>query len=64
MAGVALCASEKVSKVILCDRCTVFAGFSEHDLHFWWHLQHFVNVNSIYVRVGIWVRGLHFVFCD
>ena len=28
VAGVAPCASEKVSKVILCDRCTVFAGFS------------------------------------
>ena len=36
--------------------------FSEHYLHFWWQVQHFVNVNSIYVRVSIRVRGLHLVF--
>ena len=38
MAGVALphiLVSEKLSKLVLCDRCDTFASFSEDELDFW-----------------------------
>ena len=38
VAGVALphiLVSEKLSKLVLCDRCDTFASFSEDELDFW-----------------------------
>jgi hypothetical protein len=37
---------DKVSKVVLRDRRNIFASFSEDELHFSWHAQHFGGKRS------------------
>ena len=38
--------SDKVSKVVLCDKRNTFERASEGDLHFWWQVQHFGHVHG------------------
>ena len=37
--------SEKVSKVVVCDRCDTLARFSEDDLHVSWQARHFGDLH-------------------
>ena len=37
--------SEKVSKLVLCDRCHTFASLSEDELDFSWQAQHFGDLH-------------------
>ena len=48
VAGVALgdiLTSEKVSKLVLCDRCNTCASLSEDELDFSWQAQHFGDLH-------------------
>ena len=45
--------SEKVSKLVLCDRCNTFASLSVDELDFSSQAQHFGDLHRVFLRIAL-----------